>query len=140
MSANTVINNLNYSNGVFEFDGEFTGKDFMEAEDVELFAEYGGEKHRITSDPIYPLMKCFGLPYTKKYNVHFFVPEKELDTLCFTYKLCGEFVPLPIHFVMQFSRLRLRFPNAYWKYSKTHALAIKTTLSIPSNARESDTS
>lgn len=124
-SVNLTINNLNYSDGVFEFDGEFTGKDFMEAEDVELFAEYGGKKHRITSDPIYPLMKCFGLPYTKKYNVHFFVPEKELDTLSFTYKLCGEFVPLPIHFAMQFSRLRLRFPNAYWKYSKTHALAIK---------------
>ncbi len=124
-SVNLTINNLNYEKGVFEFDGEFTGKDFMETEDVELYAQYGGKKHRITSDPIYPLMKCFGLPYTRKYNVHFFVPEKDMVKLSFTYKLCGTFVPLPIRFAMQFSRLRLRFPNAYWKYNRTHALAIK---------------
>ncbi len=124
-SVNLTVNNLNYEKGVFEFDGEFTGKDFMDAEDIELYACYNGKKHRLTADPIYPLMKCFGLSYTKKYNVHFFVPEKDMGSLTFTYKLCGKFVPLPIHFAMQFSRLRRRFPMAYWKYNSTHALALK---------------
>ncbi len=124
-SVNLTINNLNYSNGVFEFDGEFTGKDFMDENEIELYAVYAGKKHRLTYYPIYPLMKCFGMSYAKKYNVHFFVPEKDMGKLTFTYKLCNRYVSLPFCFAMQFSRLRLRFGKAYWKYNSTHALEVR---------------
>ncbi len=120
-----TVNVINYSDGMLEFDAEFTGKDFLEANDIRLFAEYGGEKHLLEEYPVYPLLKCFGVPYTKKYSVHFFVPADNLKSLKFGYTLCGTYQTLPIRFANQFSRLRLRFGKAYWKFNKTHALAIR---------------
>lgn len=125
-SVALTINVINYSDGQLEFDAEFTGKDFMQTEDVQLFVEYAGKKIKLEEYPVYPLMKCFGLPYTRKYNVHFFIPvDEKLSTIQFGYNLCGTYQRLPIHFANQFSRLRLRFGKAYWKFSDKLALGIR---------------
>lgn len=124
-SVALTVNVINYNNGMLEFDAEFTGKDFMETEDIKLYAEYGNERHLLEEYPVYPLLKCFGVPYAKKYSVHFFVPSENLESLKFGYMLCGKYHTLPIHFANQFSRLRLRFGKAYWKFNSKQALAIK---------------
>lgn len=121
-----AINQINYEDGKLEFDAEFTGKDFMDADDVELFVEYSGKKIQLESYPIYPLMKCFGVPYTKKYHVHFFVPvDDNLKNIKFGFNLCGEYLSLPVRFQTQFSRLRLRFGKSYWKFNKDLAMEVK---------------
>lgn len=120
------INQINYANNKLEFDAEFTGKAFIfDSKDVELFVEYAGKKIKLEEYPVYPLMKCFGLPYTRKYSVHFYVPTENLDTITFGYNICGTYQQLPIHFATQFSRLRLRFKPAYWKFNTDTALAIR---------------
>ncbi len=121
-----TINVINYDDNKLEFDAEFSGKDFLNSDDIELFVEYAGKKIRLSEYPVYPLLKCFGLSYTKKYNVHFYVPvDDNLKTIKFGYNLCGTYQTLPIHFANQFSRLRLRFGKAYWKFSDKLALAIR---------------
>ncbi len=121
-----TINAINYQDGAFEFDAEFAGKSFMKAEDIELFVEYSGKKIKLEEYPVYPLLKCFGIPYTKKYSVHFFVPvDENLENISFGCNVCGEYIKLPLRFQSQFSRLRLRFGKAYWKFNSTHALEVK---------------
>ncbi|MGN0452373.1 MAG: glycosyltransferase family A protein, partial [Ruminococcus sp.] len=125
-SVGMTINVINYNDGKLEIDAEFTGKDFLEADEIELYAEYSGKKVRLEEYPTYGLLKCFGIPYAKKYSVHFFVPvDEKLKTIKFSYMLCGEYQQLPIHFASQFSRLRLRFGKAYWKFSDKLALGVK---------------
>lgn len=128
-----TINVINYNNGYLEFDAEFTGKDFIKPEDIELFAEYSGKKIRLEEYPVYPLLKCFGLPYAKKYSVHFFVPvDENLKDIKFGYTLCGTYQRLSLRFANQFSRLRLRFGKAYWKFTDKLAMEVKNenTLNI----------
>lgn len=121
-----AINVINFQNGTLEFDAEFTGKDFMSADEVDLYVEYAGKKIKLEEYPIYPLMKCFGLSYTRKYNVHFFIPVTEdLTDISFGYTLCGTYQKLPVMFQNQFSRLRLRFSKAYWKFNDKLAMEVR---------------
>ncbi|MBE6738524.1 MAG: hypothetical protein E7566_07750 [Ruminococcaceae bacterium] len=120
------INQINYQGGMLEFDAEFTGKDFIPADEIELFAEFVGKKIKLEEYPIYPLLKCFGLPYAKKYPVHFFIPVTEdLKEISFGYNLCGEYHKLSFRFQTQFSRLRLRFGKSYWKFCDSDNLALE---------------
>lgn len=126
-SVALIINNINYGNGSLEFDAEFTGKDFIAAEDIELFAHFDGKKVKLTEYAIYPLLKCFGMSYSKKFNVHFFVPVTEsLDKISFTYVIDGQEEPLSLQLARVFSRLRLRFGKAYWKFNSDKALECKS--------------
>ena len=128
-SVALIINNINYEKGSLEFDAEFTGKDFIDAENLELYANYDGKKVKLTEYAIYPLLKCFGLTYAKKYNVHFFVPVTEsLENISFTYVIDGKEQSLSLQFAKAFSRLRLRFRTAYWKFNKDKALECKNGL------------
>ncbi len=121
-----TINVINYKDGMLEFDAEFTGKAFMKPEEIELFVEYSGKKIKLEEYPVYPLYKCFGVPYAKKYSVHFFVPiDASTGDITFGYNLCGTYQRLPLSFAGQFSRLRLRFGKAYWKFSNNLALEVK---------------
>ncbi len=132
-SVAVIINSINYGDGMLEFDAEFTGKDFMKSEEVELFVEYAGKKVKLEEYPVYPLLKCFGLPYAKKYNVHFFVPVSEdLKNIKFCYNLCGTYQTLPLKFAGQFSRLRMRFGKSYWKFTPKLAMEVQkgNTLNI----------
>ncbi len=125
-SVALTVNNINYADGKLEFDGEFTGKDFLSAEDIKLYVNYDGKKEQLKEYPIYPLLKCFGLSYSKKYNVHFYIPVTEsLESISFTYVLDGRELPLSLQFARVFSRIRLRFGKAYWKFNKTKALECK---------------
>lgn len=125
-NVSVTVNVINYSDGQLEFDAEFTGKDFMDADDIELFVEYSGKKIKLEEYPVYPLLKCFSLPYTRKFNVHFFVPVNEdLSTITFGYNLCGTYQQANLRFANQFSRLRLRFGKAYWKFSDKLALGVR---------------
>ena len=118
-----VMRVINYGDEKLEFDGYFTGKDFFETDEIKLFANYDGTRQQLDEYPIYPLLKCFDLPYARKYNVHFFVPvTKTLSEITFTYEIDGVELPLIIHFEGEFSRLRLRFGKAYWKFSSDKAL------------------
>jgi len=128
-----TINQINYQNGMLEFDAEFTGKDFIPTEEIQLFVEYSGKKIKLEEYPIYPLLKCFGLSYAKKYPVHFFIPvDCNLKDITFGYNLCGEYHKLSFKFQTQFSRLRLRFNKLYWKFNDSLALEAKDnyTLSV----------
>ncbi len=132
-SIAVIINSINYSDGMLEFDAEFTGKDFMKSEEVELFVEYAGKKVKLQEYPVYPLLKCFGLTYAKKYNLHFFVPvDKNLKDIKFGYNLCGTYHTPMLKFAGQFSRLRMRFGKSYWKFSDKLAMEVQkgNTLNI----------
>ena len=125
-SVALIINNINYENGSLEFDAEFTGKDFINTEDIELYANYDGKKVKLEEYAIYPLLKCFGMSYSKKYNVHFFVPVTDtLEKISFTYVIDGIEQPLSLQFARVFSRIRLRFGKAYWKFNSKKALECK---------------
>lgn len=125
-SVALIINNINYIDNALEFDAEFTGKDFINAEDIELYANYDEKKVKLTEYAIYPLLKCFGMSYSKKYNVHFFVPVTEtLDKISFTYVIDGSEQALSLQFAKAFSRIRLRFGKAYWKFNEKKALECK---------------
>ncbi len=125
-SVALIINNINYGDGKLEFDAEFTGKDFIATEDVELYANYDGKKVKLTEYAIYPLLKCFGMSYSKKFNVHFFIPVTEsLDKINFTYVIDGKEEALSLQFARVFSRIRLRFGKAYWKFNHKKALECK---------------
>ncbi len=122
-SVALIVNNINFENGKLEFDAEFTGKDFMESDEVELFVNYDGKKVKLEEYSIYPLLKCFGLTYARKFNVHFFVPVTDsLSAIDFTYMVDGKEQPLKLQFAKAFSRLRLRFGKAYWKFNAKKAL------------------
>lgn len=121
-----TINSINYADGMLEFDADFTGKDFLRPDDIELFVEYSGKKIKLEEYPVYPLLKCFGLPYAKKYSVHFFVPvDCNLKDIKFGYTLCSTYQRLPVKFAGQFSRLRLQFGKAYWKFTPELAMEVK---------------
>lgn len=125
-SVALIINNINYGENGLEFDAEFTGKDFINTEDIELYANYDGKKVRLEEYAIYPLLKCFGMTYSKKYNVHFFVPVTDtLEKISFTYVIDGNEQSLSLHFAKAFSRIRLRFGKAYWKFNSKKALECK---------------
>lgn len=125
-SVTLTINNINYENGKLEFDGEFSGRDFIAANDIELFVSYDGKKVKLPEYDIYPLLKCFGLSYSRKYNVHFFVPVTDtLSNISFSYIVDGKEEPLRLQFAKAFSRLRLRFGKAYWKFNDDKALECK---------------
>lgn len=125
-SVALIINNINYENGKLEFDAEFTGKDFIDIKDIELCVHYDGKKVKLEEYAIYPLLKCFGLTYSKKYNVHFFIPVTDtLDKISFTYMVDGSEQALSLQFAKAFSRIRLRFGKAYWKFNKKKALECK---------------
>ena len=125
-SVALIINNINYADGKLELDAEFTGKDFIAADDVELYANYDGKKVKLTEYAIYPLLKCFGMSYSKKYNVHFFIPVTEsLEKISFTYVIDGKEEALSLQFAKAFSRIRLRFGKAYWKFNDKKALECK---------------
>ncbi|MBE6794271.1 MAG: hypothetical protein E7532_04935 [Ruminococcaceae bacterium] len=128
-SVALIINNINFDKDSLEFDAEFTGKDFIDIDKLELYANYDGKKVKLEEYAIYPLLKCFGLSYAKKYNVHFFVPVTDtLENISFTYVIDGKEQPLSLQFAKAFSRLRLRFRMAYWKFSKDKALECKNGL------------
>ncbi len=121
-----TINLINYQDNMLEFDAEFTGKDFMDAKDIKIYAEYSGKKVLLEEYPIFSLLKCFGIPYTKKYSLHFFVPvDKNLKSIKFGCEICGEYQQLPLAFAGQFSRLRLSFGKAYWKFSEKLAMGVR---------------
>ncbi|MBQ8573021.1 MAG: CDP-glycerol glycerophosphotransferase family protein [Ruminococcus sp.] len=125
-SVALIINNINYADGKLELDAEFTGKDFIATEDIELYANFDGKKVKLTEYAIYPLLKCFGMSYSKKYNVHFFIPVTEsLEKISFTYVIDGKEEALSLQFAKAFSRIRLRFGKAYWKFNKDKALECK---------------
>lgn len=125
-SVALIINNINYGEKGLEFDAEFTGKDFIATEDIELYANYDGNKVKLSEYAIYPLLKCFGMSYSKKFNVHFFVPVTDtLDKISFTYVIDGSEQPLSLQFARVFSRIRLRFGMAYWKFNSDKALECK---------------
>ena len=125
-SVALIVNNINFEDGKLEFDAEFTGKDFMETDEVELFVNYDGKKVKLEEYSIYPLLKCFGLTYARKFNVHFFIPVTDsLSTIDFTYIVDGKEQSLKLQFAKAFSRLRLRFGKAYWKFNKKKALECK---------------
>lgn len=125
-SVALIINNINYGEKGLEFDAEFTGKDFINTEDIELYANYDGKKVKLSEYAIYPLLKCFGLSYARKYNVHFFIPVTDtLDKISFTYVIDGSEQDLRLQFARVFSRLRLRFGKAYWKFNDKKALECK---------------
>lgn len=125
-SVALIINNINYGDKGLEFDAEFTGKDFIATEDIQLFANYDGKKVKLTEYAIYPLLKCFGMSYSKKFNVHFYVPVTEsLENISFTYIIDGKEEPLSLQFARVFSRIRLRFGKAYWKFNADKALECK---------------
>ncbi len=128
-----TINAINYQDNMLEFDAEFTGKDFLSADDIKIYAEYAGKKILLEEYPIYSLLKCFGIPYSKKYSLHFFVPvDENLKDIKFGCEICGIYHHLPLNFATQFSRLRLRFGKAYWKFSKELAMEVRNnnTLNI----------
>lgn len=125
-SVALIINNINYNDGKLEIDAEFTGRDFIAAEDIELYAHYDGRKVKLEEYAIYPLLKCFGMSYSKKYNVHFFIPVTDtLDKISFTYMVDGSEQALSLQFAKAFSRIRLRFGKAYWKFNRKKALECK---------------
>ena len=125
-SVALIINNINYGENGLEFDAEFTGKDFINTEDIELYANYDGKKVKLEEYAIYPLLKCFGLTYGKKYNVHFFIPVTDtLEKISFTYVIDGSEQELSLQFARAFSRIRLRFGKAYWKFNDKKALECK---------------
>lgn len=128
-SVALIINNINFENGKLEFDAEFTGRDFLDSKDIELFVYYDGQKLKLEEYAIYPLLKCFGMTYSKKFNVHFFIPVTDtLEKINFTYVIDSVEVPLTLQFAKAFSRLRLRFSKAYWKFSSKKALECKKGL------------
>lgn len=125
-SVALTVNCINYSDGKLEFDAEFTGKDFISTEDIKLYVNYDGKKALLEEYSIYPLLKCFGMSYSKKYNVHFYISITDsIDKITFSYMLCGKELPLNIQFARAFSRIRLRFGKAYWKFCDEKALECK---------------
>lgn len=125
-SISLTINLINYQDNMLEFDAEFTGKDFMDAKDIKIYAEYSGKKVLLEEYPIFSLLKCFGIPYTKKYSLHFLVPvDKDLKNIKFGCEICGEYQQLPLTFASQFSRLRLSFGKAYWKFDEKLAMGVR---------------
>ncbi len=126
------INTLNYENGRIEIDGSFSGCDFIKPENIVLFGQDQNDDFEVEHCEIYPLMRCFGVTYARRYNIRASISAKAGTKARFLCTLGDQSFELRVRFEGEFSRLTTGMNRMYWCFVKDRALNCpdRMTLSV----------
>ena len=114
---------INYRKGKLEIDGFFQGGAFLPWDDFTLYGEIEGKHPRrieVPTSTVYGLLKCFGVSYAKKYEVHIEVPVKDLlgKRMAFYVSYGDSLNRLKMVFTSVNSRLLTNSRRAYWRFDE----------------------
>lgn len=112
---------INYRDGKLEIDGFFQGGAYLPEGSYTLFGEIEGKKAQrveVARSTVYGLLKCFGISYSRKYQVHIEVPVKDLagKRMAFYVQYEGAQRRLKMTFTSVNSRLLTSTKRAYWRF------------------------
>ena len=119
---------INYVDGKLKMDFTIGLQDFIDVENIEVYALYKEEKIYATKTEFYPLIKCFGLTVRKKIPFHMEIElgdnfKEEEIVLHYTYKKLDE----ELNF--KFFKVQSHLNNSrysYWKINDKYYLKNKT--------------
>lgn len=119
---------INYNKGKLEFDFTIGLQDFIDAEELEIYALYKGQKIYATKTEFYPLLQCFGLTIRKKIPFHLEIElgdigNKEEISLHYLYKEIDE--ELNFNFYKVQAHLN-KSKFSYWKMNDNYYLKNRT--------------
>ena len=124
------ISVIDFENGRLYIDGTFSAADFIDREDIKLFAEFSGGRTALEYYPVYPLFKCFGVTVAHKYSFYFSIPADVGTTCRFIYCVDGREHPIKLSFNEHFSRLVTDKPQAYWCFDKKRCLTCQKSRTL----------
>ena len=122
ISRETVlVHAINLRNSCLEIDAVTTLSDFLDADQIQIFAEIDGQRIDITPTQAYPLLKCFGVTYARKFPFHISIPldkEKRKQQITFYLIVNGRKCKLGLSFPKAAGRLSNAIPgHGYWEYA-----------------------
>lgn len=116
-----LIHAINYRNSCLEIDAVTTLSDFLDADQIRIFAEIDEERIDITPTQAYPLLKCFGVTYARKFPFHISIPldqKKQKQQITFFLMVNDRKCQLSLSFLKAAGRLSNAVPeHGYWEYA-----------------------
>lgn len=128
-----IVNVINYIDGKLEIDGAVSLSDFLPEEQINViarahYADGTSKLIDIEKTGLYPLIKCFGITYARKYPVHISVPVNENGgelTLDFLLILNGREYKLKVRFQSVHSKLTNGSKRCYWSFGDKKVLRLE---------------
>lgn len=125
-SEAVLVQAINYRDSALETDAFITLSDFLAPEKIHVFVEVDEEQVEITPTQAYPLMKCFGVTYVRKFPFHVSIPLKKSQNkqkIVFYLMVNGKKKVLNIRFPKTASRLSGKMTqHGYWEYAPNRIL------------------
>lgn len=120
-----ILKIINYINGNLEIDGILSLGDFLDKEQIKLFALYNGQTISISPSEVYGLEKIFGITYEKKYMFHVSIPVYSVTKkaeLQFAIELNEMITILEIRTQSVYSHVRSDLKGQYWRFENEWCL------------------
>ncbi len=112
---------MNYVNGKLEIDAKAAMADYFNHEDINIRVYSNDTIIDTTKVECYPLIKCFGVTFMKRFQMHVSIPvdtSKNIQTIGFYIHVNGEDYSLKLQLLSAASRLNNRFRKSYWHFDK----------------------
>ena len=110
---------LDYTDGKLLLDGSF--RQVFNLKNIELYAEWNGERIDLEDNDRYSLTKYFGISAYKKFTFHLelsFDDHRSTQKLCFFAKYKNTRVPLQFSYLHHWAKFAASPVGGYWRFNK----------------------